>query len=167
MSCMMANGETISIIANFMSRLFNCGYDSFGFSAPESVFLAFGDCRDDSGVYRSSKIYESLRKLNEMAYCERYKSEKYLPDMDIYVNPDVDIWELPVVKDNSYLAQPWHYRLLKCLQFLEYQLLEDAIADDPRTNALQELGICLALFVSTHNEQYNSFSWGSLKEACK
>ena len=96
-----------------------------------------------------------------MAYRERYKSENCIPDLGTYENPDVDIWKVPVVKDCSYLAQPWHYRLLKSLQFLEYQLSEGVIADDPKAKALHELGICLALFVSTHNEQYNSFPWGS------
>lgn len=154
MSCVISRPEKVSKVANFISRLLNQGYNSFGFEAKRSVFEAFEDCQGNHGDYKEDKIYTALVKLNFKAYNGRY-NENLEPDMDgEFKNPNLDIWE-PKQK----YAQKWHYEILKCLHSVHYQLVEEATMNDPKTKALAELSKEVAMYIATENELYESVSW--------
>ena len=153
MSCAISKPEKVSKVANFISRLLNQGYNSFGFEAPSDVFEAFADCKDNHGYYSDKKIYTALVELNFKAYNGRY-NETNVIDEEEFKNPDIDIWE-PRTK----YVQKWHYEILKDLQSVHYQLVEDATDKDPKTKAISELAKTVAMYIATENEIYESCSW--------
>ena len=153
MSCVISKPEKVSRVANFISRLLNQGYNSFGFEAPRSVFEAFQDCQDKHGYYSDSKIYTALVELNFKAYNGRYDEINEIDEKE-FKNPNEDIWE-----PREKYAQRWHYKILKDLHSVHYQLVEDATDKDPKTKALSELAKTVAMYIATENEIYESFSW--------
>lgn len=153
MSCAISRPEKVSQVANFISRLLNQGYNSFGFEVPRDVFEAFEDCKDNHGYYSSDKIYTALVELNFKAYNGRY-NETNVIDEEKFKNPDIDIWE-PRTK----YAQRWHYEILKALHSVHYQLVEDATSKDPKTKTLSKLSKIVAEYIATSNEIYESISW--------
>ena len=157
MSCFIVSDETLSKIGNFIARLLNCGYDSFGFCVGREVFFAFEDCKIGD-FCSSNRVYEELYKLNVKAYNGRYKEEN-IDELDIPKNPNIDIWEHTKVKNSFVIAQKWHYEMLKKLKCLHYQLEEDATYEDAKTKALEEIINTLAMFIATHNEIYDGISW--------
>lgn len=157
MSCMIVSDEILSKIGNFISRLLNQGYNSFGFSVDKEVFDAFKDCKTFD-YYNSNRIYEELYKLNVKAYNGRYKEEN-VDELLMPKNPNIDIWQDRKAENWNELTQKWHYEILKNLQCLHYQLEEDATYDDVKTKALKEIINTVAMFIATHNEIYHSVSW--------
>ena len=159
MSCFIVSDETLSKVGNFISRLLNQGYNSFGFEVGREVFFAFEDCKV-SDCYNSNRIYEELYKLNVKAYNGRYKLEN-IDELEIPKKPniDIDIWEHIKVKNSFVIAQKWHYEMLKKLRCLHYQLEEDATYEDVKTKALEKIINTLAMFIATHNEIYDGISW--------
>lgn len=151
MSCMICKDESISKISNFIARLLNQGFNSFGFSASQKIFNAFDNCVV-GGFYNSNRIYNELYTLNYIAYNERYNIQG--EEIEISKNPDIDIWE-PMQQ----FAQHWHVEILKNIQCLEYQLTEKATENEPKTKALQELVNILALYIATNNNIYNGIDW--------
>lgn len=157
MSCFIVSDETLSKIGNFIARLLNQGYNSFGFEVGREVFFAFEDCIID-GFCNSNRVYEELYKLNVKAYNGRYKEEN-IEELEIPKNPNIDIWEHMKVKNSFAIAQRWHYEMLKKLKCLHYQLEEDATYEDVKTKALEKIINTLAIFIATHNEIYDGISW--------
>lgn len=157
MSCFIVSDETLSKIGNFISRLLNQGYNSFGFEVGREVFFAFEDCIID-GFCSSNRVYEELYKLNVKSYNGRYKEEN-IEELEIPKNPNIDIWKDRKIENRIEIAQKWHYEILKNLQCLHYQLIEDVTYEDVKTKALEKIINTLAIFIATHNEIYDGISW--------
>ena len=157
MSCMLVNDENLSKIGNFLARLLNCGYNSFGFSADREIHSAFKDCIV-SYYYDSNRIYEELYKLNVKAYNSRYKEEN-VDELYIPKNQNIDIWQGREMENGIEIAQKWHYEILKHLQCLHYQLTEDITSGDIKTKAIEKLINTIAMYIVTHNKIYGNISW--------
>ena len=67
MSAMLVTDNTVSIIANFITRLLNEGVAAYGFPAPEELVDDFSDCRNEQG-FENVKVYEKLYWLNVKSY---------------------------------------------------------------------------------------------------
>lgn len=162
MSCRIQSPENVAIIASFIKRLLDHGYNSFGFQANYTVFSAFNDCQAN-GFYNARMIYEKLYEANFKAYNDRYKiipetSTLYQECIDAF--QDIDIWKPRVVENLKDVPQEWHYRVFKNLQFLQYQILDNDTADnDPVFKALEVLIATLAMFIITHSKEYLEADW--------
>jgi len=165
MSCMIATKETVSKVSYFIAMLLNQGYDSFGFSAEESLHEAFEDCRR-CGYYEEDLIYDALYRLNYKAYNNRYRIPQEEHSEEIPKNPSLRYWEVLDRKVESFgccnnheVVQDWHYKALKGVQFLHYQMAEDATYKEPKVIALDELAQRLAVFIATHTPIYHILEW--------
>lgn len=167
MSCLIQKSESVAIIASFISRLLTNGFNSFGFSASNDVFMAFRDCQG-RGFYSDRMIYEKLYEANFKAYNERYKNlpaERMLSWEDYketkeYEFHAIDIWKHREINiDGTEIPQEWHYKLLKTIQFLEYQLVDNATEENLVYKALVSLDATLAMFIITNSEAYKKIEW--------
>jgi hypothetical protein len=161
MSCLIAEKETVSKVSNFISRFLNQGFNSFGFAPTKAVFDGFNDCTI-CGFYNSDLIYKKLYELNFAAYNGRYLEgqEEKPEEIEIfYKNQNIDIWENRVYKNGFENVQPWHFEIYKHIQFLHYQLCEDATQEHATRKALQELEIILARFIVSTTAEYNAIQW--------
>ena len=166
MSCMIATKETVSKVSYYIAMLLNQGFNSFGFCADEKVFEAFKDCRN-CGRYDEDMIYYSLYSLNHKAYAGRYRlpiKEDYTKD--IPENPCLRYWDVLDRKVASFgdcynheVTQEWHYAALKGVQFVEYQLSEDATDKEEKKIALEILAKQLAVFIACHTPEYHNVKW--------
>ena len=156
MSCFIVKTENLSKISNFIERLLNYGFNSFGFSVDPETGAAFYDCKKE-GYYKSDLIFEELYKLNQRAYSGRY-NDKNINEV-IPFNPNIDIWKPRTFSGCNDLPQKWHYEILKNLQCLHYQLEEDLTIEDVKTKAIEKIINILMDFIISNNENYISCDW--------
>lgn len=83
------------------------------------------DCKNKGDWFVTRKIAEKLYKLNEMAYCGRYKDEKPSETM-------------PVFKDGHNLLISDVYRLIHILESYLYQCSEQPAYEQPLYKALSD-----------------------------
>lgn len=168
MSCLIQKSENVAIIATFISRLLNQGFNSFGFSADRDVIMAFRDCQG-RGFYNDRMIYEKLYEANFKAYNKRYENSKshtymefsweFYKDTEAYAYNEVDIWEHRVFSSDGHdIPQEWHYKVLKSIQFLLYQVADNG-NEDPIYKALESLQATLAMYIITNSEKYRKIKW--------
>lgn len=155
MSCMIQKPENTAAIAEYISHLLNMGFDFCGMSAPESLFHELDEC-NIRGYYEESEIYEKLRDLNRAAYVGRYPDGLIVESMG-YKENTIDSraewtgehWEI----------KNWHYKMLKMIQFFNYQCEEDATINDPLHKAMEQLEKALMQFIVMNSAQYNAQPW--------
>jgi len=113
-------------------------------------------------------IYEKLYEANFKAYNDRYKNlpaERLLSwedykDTKEYEFHAIDIWKQRQINiDGTEIPQEWHYKLLKTIQFLEYQLADNATEENLVYKALVSLDATLAMFIITNSEAYKKIEW--------
>lgn len=156
MSCMLTSPTTICRIATFLQKLLeNDSY--FGFCPPSSLYDALSDCRWIYGQYPSNKIYQKLTALNLDAYQHRYPQEQP------FVYPAFDaaqtITRPAKIAQYTYVVQPWHFQMLKHIDFYLYQCCENNACHTAFYAALEETKQILATFILTHLPQYIEAEW--------
>lgn len=163
MSCMIQKKENVAIIAAFISRLLNHGYNSFGFEADICVFDAFKDCQN-AGFYNDHMIYDKLYETNYKAYNKRYPDEMGLSWEDYKETESFkyalnDLWKPRLVENNTDVPQEWHYKVLKCVQFLMYQVSDIDDMENPVYKALVSLEAKIAMFIIINSSIYKNIDW--------
>lgn len=166
MSTQIATANNVSKVACFVATLLNQGFNSFGFSAAESWYEAFKDCRR-CNLYDEDLIYQALYNLNYKAYDGRYRhpiKDDYTKDFP--KNPDVRFWNELTRKVECFgeyncqeVVQPWHYQALKGMQYLHYQLDGDYTEKEPKVVALGAMIQRLAMFIACHTPVYHTIDW--------
>ena len=162
MSCFIMNEKALAALAIATEKVMNQGFNYFGFEAPRELYNALSDCK--AGVYRDYNaplIYAKLYALNARAYAGRYRD-----DLDITA-PDVnfsglDITHPPQYAQNSFVVQPWHYRLAKLIDCYCYQVSEDATRRDDLARAMHDLSNTLRGFIVQRSADYMAAPWGKL-----
>lgn len=163
MSCIIQKKENVAIIAAFIKRLLDQGYNSFGFEADHCVFDTFKDCKRTE-FYSEHLIYDKLYEANFEAYNKRYEklgenlTWKDYKDTESFKYEDNDIWEPRVIVNNTDAVQEWHYKVLKCIHFLMYQV-SDFSDNDFIYKALESLEAKLAMFIIVHSSIYRNIEW--------
>lgn len=163
MSCIIAKPETVAAIAEYIASLLNAGYNFHKMEAPREVAEAFSVCTNSRGGYEPEKIYNLLSALNRLAYAGRYKRTEDGNGVDLDTFPEYkrNIKYRPCGWSNGHATvEGWHYEMLKRLQFLSYQLDEDATYKLKETKALSTLAARLAVFIATSSDVYASIKWG-------
>lgn len=163
MSCMIMDKEPLAALANAVEALLNCGFEYFGFDAPDGLFDAAQDCRI-MGFYSASALYRKMYALNVAAYNGRYSGHERPADGEA---PDVDLSRYvihcpPEYAEHHHAVRPWHYRLAKLLDFWLYQVTEDATRRDDFVAAMRELRDDLFRFVVRRSGEYDRYGWGRL-----
>lgn len=161
MSCFIMEPDAIAAIASVTASLLNVGFNYFGFSATSAMYAAFDDCKTKSGEFDEQKIYVSLYRLNEKAYCGRYNSPAEIepPRPRKYAH----IHHIREWNNDHYIIDTWHYRLAKLLYCLEYQCSEDATAKDPTLNAIKDFIKVLNCFIVSNADDFINQPWGELE----
>lgn len=150
--------EDISVLANFMARLLNHGFNSFGFSAPNALVIALMDCRDNSGFYRASKIYAELSKLKYwMIYDNPHKEMD-----DIYNIPEYreyDIYQPAYCRNYHFVVQNYHFQIKKMLDSY-ISLCSTHMSDGVYiVQALVEMSATLTSFIVANSDSYADLPW--------
>lgn len=163
MSCLVMNPEPLAALANAVETRLNCGYDYWGFEAPDSLYHELSDCKT-SCTYFSEPIYRRLYALNIRAYNGRYASHEEPADEEA---PDIDVNQYtvhhgPEYREHGFAVRPWHYQLAMLLDFWIYQTSEDATRSDPQRLAMKEFRDSLYCFIIQNSPQYVDIRWGEL-----
>lgn len=164
MSCIMLTTRAHAAMAETIADLLNLGFNSFGFSAPDTLYKALNDCRNIYGEYSSAAIYDRLYSLNAAAYNGRYANAPHIPD----AAPVPDMPDIPPLRtgreftDDHEKILPWHYHLCKLLDCLIYQASEDVTAKDPLFLALVDFSRAYTTFLVSNAQAYNTFPWGDI-----
>lgn len=98
MSCMVMKSEPLAALANAVETRLNCGYDFWGFEAPDSLYRELRDCKP-LHLYYSTPIYRKLYALNVRAYNGRYEGHEEPGDEEA---PDIDVNEYTVHRGPEY-----------------------------------------------------------------
>lgn len=157
MSVQIAKPENIAVIANFIETYLNVGFNYFGFFVPDSVAVAFIDCRN-RGDFSREKIYNKLSELNYFAYAEMYEKTIEL-DYPAYKEFEKCHLHKPSEYKNGLYILSWHYEMLKHIQFLHYQCDTDTNQKDPTLRALKDLENTLTSFIVSNLPEYASLAW--------
>ena len=165
MSCMIMNPEPLAALANAVENRLNCGYDYWGFEAPDSLYDALRDCKA-SCTYYAENIYRRLYAVNIRAYNGRYAGreepageEAPAINMSKYI-----VHHPPEYREHGFAARLWHYQLAKLLDFWLYQTAEDATRSDPLRLAMREFRDSLYSFIVVNSPQYVDTRWGELPQ---
>ena len=158
MSTMMLSQRFHYTLADTLGHILDCGFERFGFEAPESLHKALSDCRNRYGLYDYNAIYLRLYSLNEAAYTERYGSSDCgdIPDKPYTTH----LVEPRQWKDGHEILLPWHYTFCKMLDCLIYQIDEDATEDFDLTMALRDFSRMFKSFLVVNTDEYNNAPWG-------
>ena len=157
MSCMIQLPENTAAIADFVAGLLNMGsaYEYFGFEAPEGMGLCLHDCRK-AGRYEEALIYNALASLNLAAYLGRYPEED---DYSIADYKPSRIHKRVDYTGGEFVVDEWHYKILKMIQFFNYQCFEDATHEHPLFKAMQELENVLYRFIVNNTGIMSRLPW--------
>ena len=164
MSCRVMNPEPLAALANAIESVLNCGYNFWGFEAPDNLFLELNDCRTIR-LYDAIAIYRRLYALNVRAYNGRYRNHE-IPMDEKAPAIDVDqhtVHHGPKYREHGFAVQPWHYHLAKLLDYWIYQTAEEAVYKDPLRLAVQEFRDCLYAFIIRNSPQYTDMRLEELR----
>ena len=163
MSCMIMNYESLAALANAVEARLNCGYDYWGFEAPDNLFRELSDCKT-TYLYSAEDIYRRLYALNVRAYNGRYGDHEETEDETA---PVIDgskyvVHRPPEYREHGFAVQDWHYHLAQLLDFWLYQTSESATHNEPLRLAMQDFRDILFRFIIRNSPQYADMRWGSL-----
>ena len=166
MSCLIMNPEPLAALANAVETRLNCGYDYWGFEAPDSLYHELADCKK-SRTYFATAIYRKLYAVNVRAYNGRYGSHEEPADETA---PDIDVNQYkvhqgPEYREHGFAVCPWHYQLAMLLDFWLYQTLEDVTRSDPLRLAMEAFRDSLYSFIIRNSPEYFNLRWGLLPSA--
>lgn len=177
MSCMIQKKENTFFLATLIQMLMDMpnAYSYFGFTAPQSVFSAFEDCRAEKSSYGhfKDKIYHKLRKLNLECYEDRYEhnadalasmpttSKDFMAE-EVIEQICVDSEHPAPVKsgeNNNLKIEDRHFRWLKILEFYMYQI-DEAPFNGQLYDALEDLHRTMMDFIVHNTPSYINEAWG-------
>jgi hypothetical protein len=165
MSAFLLNPERIAQLADYISTLYNNGFNFFGYDMPQDLKnqIIENDCCDIYGNATTKKIFKLLYSLNAAAVAGRYKcNPETAPDLPKF-NPIHHTREQGT--DETIRAwyeeiKPWHYELFKLTQCFLYQCDEDATCHTGLFKALKELESIQALHIVQNNPLWQRATWG-------
>lgn len=163
MSCLIMKPEALAALANAVETRLNCGYDFWGFDAPNSLYDELRDCKSIH-LYHSEGIYRRLYALNVQAYNGRYKDHEEPAGEEAPVI-DVNQYTIhhgPAYREHGFAARPWHYHLAKLLDLWLYQTAEGWTCKDPLRLAIGEFRDSLYYFIVRNSPEYITGRWGEL-----
>ena len=163
MSCLIMNPEPLAALANAVETRLNCGYDYWGFEAPDSLYHELRDCKM-SCTFFAEDIYHRLYAVNVRAYNGRYANHEEPVDE---ADPVIDgskyvVHHGPEYREHGFAVRPWHYHLAMLLDFWIYQTAEDTTRSDPLRLAMKEFRDSLYGFIIQNTPEYFNIRWGQL-----
>ena len=161
MSCFIMDEKSVSILANFVGDLMNCGYTMFGMGAPASLWESLKDCEGKYYYFETQKIFNRLMDLNVRAFKGRYE-DWHNEDIKNAYGYDVNAvdYEHGKYEEGHWLVEKWHYRMAKRLEYFIYQCSEDATWNDNLFKSLKELQTELFAWMVRNHAFYQEAEWG-------
>ena len=153
----MTNDRELSILAAYVAEILEQS-EGYGvieglkrITPPDGLRETLKDCRTDERGWSGRDIFARLYRLNERAYCSRYKDATpgELPD---YQHPTILYTEANISE--------WLPRLYFLLKFFCYQTLEDDTESDPLRLALETLRARVAFVISDGIAEDRGCKWG-------
>ena len=157
MSCLIQKPENTAAIADFIAELANVGYNGNGIVLPSVLHreLVNLGCYKD-GWFEPKLIYMALTALNYNAYEGRYPDNGKVYPVPYKEN---NIRKMVVWDNGRYKIEKWHYRMLKMIQFFNYQCEEEATYNTDLHKGMQDLENTLALFIIQNSAIYKGLRW--------
>lgn len=162
---MIMEPEPLAALANAVEARLNCGYNYWGFEAPDSLSRELNDCMACC-TYQAEDIYRKLYAVNIRAYNGRYADHEEPVGEEA---PAIDVGKYivhrpPEYREHGFAVRPWHYQLAKLLDFWLYQTAEDATYTDPLRRAMGEYRDNLYAFIVMNSSPYVDARWGELPQ---
>lgn len=171
MSCMIQKPENTAMIASYIARLLNMGHEVNGMSCPEKLGRTLYDlgCSDKYHFFNTEKIYNKLIEMNHTAWLGRYSKiyiteyYEYITEYYEYKDRQDDISKHIEYKcENNkpqFIIKEWHYKMLKMIQFYNYQCNEDATCKSDLYKGMKELEKRLCYFIVENSTEYINQEW--------
>lgn len=163
MSAFLLSENRIAQIADYLSTLYNCGFNFFGYSMPEELHNELSDCCDIYGNTNTKKIFEKLYNLNAAAVAGRYdEAQTPAPDLPKFtpLHHYREAAQDETIKRWYEDIKPWHFELLKLFQCFLYQCDEDATRETDLFKALNRLEYTMLNHIVSNNPEWINSKWG-------
>jgi hypothetical protein len=164
MSAFLLESKRIAQLADYLSTLYNCGFNFFGYDMPDALRSELHDCRDIYWNATTKKIFKKLYELNAAAVAGRYEKEPApvpeLPEFKPIHHPRASRLQDETVGRWYEEIKPWHYELIKLTQCFLYQCDEDATCNTGLFKALKELETIQLNHIVTNNPEWVKATWG-------
>lgn len=145
MSCFIVSNENLSILADFIYKQNNFGFNFTGLDIPDELSRIFRNMEE-------KEIFATLYKENLLAYDSRYTHE---PTQDILP----DGYKDSGVIVSRYCSKEWYMIVYKKLQCYLYQLCEDGTINGDIYKFLTECKNRIASAIIGNMEEYKNISW--------
>lgn len=163
MSAFLLESKRIAQLADYLSTLYNCGFNFFGYDMPDALRSELHDCRDIYGNATTKKIFKKLFELNAAAVAGRYEKDPTpAPDLPKYapIHKSRECAKDDTTNEWYQAILPWHYELIKLTQCFLYQCDEDATCNTGLFKALKELETIQLNHIVTNNPEWVKATWG-------
>lgn len=163
MSAFQINNERTAQLADYISTLYNNGFNFFGYDMPQDLKIQLFDCRDIYGHTTTKKIFEKLYNLNAAAVAGRYNhNAEPAPDMPEFkpIHHTREQGTDKTIRAWYEEIKPWHYELLKLLQCFLYQCDEEPTNKAELYKALRQLEQVLQFHIVANNPEWIKAAWG-------
>lgn len=156
MSAFMMSNETLSMLAEFISRYYKTDGDAFSFYFPEELAIELGPVAFNAEIvfHRLADLnVESLRRRYPDFYLEMAENIEFIPGCDIWQNDVYDI------ENGVKFMKEWHYQILKSLDCYLYQSCEGGCYKLPLYKAIQSLRDKWGGYIAENNPMYELAKW--------
>lgn len=162
MSAYILQPERIAQLADYLTSLYNMGYNYFGYELPEEIREEIRDCRDKYNYISVKRVFEKLYNFNAAAVAGRYKSEisevPEMPETKAIYHPR-ECLKSDEIREYCENIKPWHYELLKLIQCFIYQCSEEATINSTLYKGFRELERRLMGFIIDNTPAYKKAAW--------
>lgn len=156
MSAFMMSNETLSMLAEFISRYYKTSGDAFSFYFPEELGRELGPI-----AFNAEMVFHKLADLNVKSLRRRYPEFYTEMTENIEYMPGNDIWRNDVydIENGVYFMQEWHYQILKSFDCYLYQSCEGGCYQLPLYKAIQALRDKWGGYIASNNPMYELAKW--------
>lgn len=156
MSAFMMSNESLSMLAEFISRYYRTDGDAFAFYFPEELEKELGPfARNPEMVFHrlADLNVESLRRRYPEFYTEMTENIEFIPGCDIWREDVYDI------ENGVKFMREWHYQILKSFDCYLYQSCEGGCYKLPLYKAIQALRDKWGGYIAENHPLYESMEW--------
>ena len=159
MSCFIMKTESLALLADAIAKIHNYDFCYLGFSPDNSLYVELRDV-NRYGHVDESAVFAKLYRLNDKAYCCRYKQQHNPEQIPEYDFKNLHSMVRHVQYIGAYVIEPWHYQLMKLLDCWLYQTDEDDTARDDFRLTIRDLRDVLCRFIVRSHKDYDMYPWG-------
>lgn len=160
MSAFMMSNESLSMLADLISRYHETGGDAFGFYFPKELYDELFEFTNHTWL-SNEKIFNALADLNIESLKQRYPHGYESMIGNVEYIPGHDIWrqEILNLEDGVVNIEPWHYQVLKTLDCYLYQCCEGNCDKRKFYKAIERLRDLWGCYIATNQVGYELAEW--------